>query len=107
MAFFKLLSLYLLDTLRETSSRSSSVSIVSDYRLDDRGSFLRERQKDFSSSHSILDTVGIHVPTRQIRESSTFSVSSALKRSPSARYVIAANDVCRFFDIFHKKQFLL
>jgi hypothetical protein len=45
---------------------------------------------------SILDTVGIRVPTRQIREFSTFSVSSALKHSPSARCVIAANDVCRY-----------
>jgi hypothetical protein len=32
--------------------------------------------------HSIMDTVGIRVPTRQIREFSTFSVSSALRNSP-------------------------
>jgi hypothetical protein len=42
---------------------------------------------------SILDTVGIRVPTRQIKEFSTFSVSIALKHSPSARRVIAAKDV--------------
>jgi hypothetical protein len=40
---------------------------------------------------SIMDTVGIRVPTRQIREISTFSVSSALINSPSARCVIATN----------------
>jgi hypothetical protein len=51
---------------------------------------------------SILDSVGIRVSTRQIREFSTFSVSSALKHSPSARCVIAANDVCRYLDVFHK-----
>jgi hypothetical protein len=53
---------------------------------------------------SILDSVGIRVPTRQIREFSTFSVSSALKYSPSARCVIAANDVCRYLEIFHKNN---
>jgi hypothetical protein len=53
---------------------------------------------------SILDSVGIRVPTRQIREFSTFSVSSALKHSPSARCVIAASDVCRYLDIFHKNN---
>jgi hypothetical protein len=52
---------------------------------------------------SIFDTAGIRLPTRQIREFSTFSVSSALKHSPSARCVIAANDVCRYLDIFQKK----
>jgi hypothetical protein len=31
-------------------------------------------------------TVGIRVPTRQIRDFSTFSVSSALRHSPSVRY---------------------
>jgi hypothetical protein len=29
-------------------------------------------------------------------------VSSALRNSPSARWVIAANEICRFFDIFGK-----
>jgi hypothetical protein len=31
--------------------------------------------------HSFMDTVGTRVPTRQIREFSTFSVSSALRQS--------------------------
>jgi hypothetical protein len=31
-----------------------------------------------------MDTVGIRVPTRQIREFCTFIVSSALRNSPSA-----------------------
>jgi hypothetical protein len=50
-----------------------------------------------------MDTVGIRVPTRQIREFYTFSVSSALSNSPSARCVIAANEICRFLDIFWQK----
>jgi hypothetical protein len=50
-----------------------------------------------------MDTVGIRVPTRQIREYFTFSVSSALRNSPSARWVIAANEIFRFFDICAKK----
>jgi hypothetical protein len=49
-----------------------------------------------------MDTVGIRVPTRQMRDFSTFSVSSALRRSPSARCASAANDICRLLDIFSK-----
>jgi hypothetical protein len=52
----------------------------------------------------VVVVVVIRVPTRQIREFSTFSVSSALKHSPSARCVIAAKDVCRYLDIFHKNN---
>jgi hypothetical protein len=48
-----------------------------------------------------MDTVGIRVPTRQI-DVSTFSVSSALRHSPSARCASAANDICRLLDIFRK-----
>jgi hypothetical protein len=52
--------------------------------------------------HSIIDTVGIRVPIRQIRDFSTFNVNSALRHSPSARCASAANDICRFLDIFGK-----
>jgi hypothetical protein len=52
---------------------------------------------------SITDTAAIHVPTRQIREFCTFIASSALRHGPSARCVIAANEVCRFLDGFGKK----
>jgi hypothetical protein len=58
---------------------------------------------------STLDTVGIHVPTGQIREFSTISVSSALNHCPSARYAIAVNNtgLCRLFDISSKNKFSL
>jgi hypothetical protein len=49
-----------------------------------------------------MDTVGICVPTRQIRDFSTFSVSSALRHSPSVRCDSAANDICRLLYIFGK-----
>jgi hypothetical protein len=49
-----------------------------------------------------MDTVGIRVPTRQIRDFSTFIVSSALRHSPSIRCASAANDICRLLDIFGK-----
>jgi hypothetical protein len=49
-----------------------------------------------------MDAVDIRVPTGQIREFSIFSVSIALRHSPSARCVIAANDTSRFLDIFSK-----
>jgi hypothetical protein len=54
-----------------------------------------------------MNTVGIRVPTRQIREFSTFGVIIALRSSPSARSVIAASDICRFLDIFSKNNVFL
>jgi hypothetical protein len=53
-----------------------------------------------------MDTVGIRVPTRQIREFYTFSVSSAVRHSPSARCIIAANDM-QIFRHFWQKHCLL
>jgi hypothetical protein len=52
--------------------------------------------------HSTMDTIGIRVPTRQIRDFSTFSASSALRLSPKVRCASAANDICRLLDIFGK-----
>jgi hypothetical protein len=52
------------------------------------------------NSHSIVDTVDIRVPTRQIREFSTFSVSRALRHSPTARFAVIQNDVCWFIFFF-------
>jgi hypothetical protein len=49
-----------------------------------------------------MDTVVIRVPTRQIRDFSTFSVSSAMRHSPSVRCASAANDIYRLLDIFGK-----
>jgi hypothetical protein len=49
-----------------------------------------------------MDTVGIRVPTRQIRDFSTFNVSSSLRHGPSVRCASAANYICRFLDIFGK-----
>jgi hypothetical protein len=53
----------------------------------------------------ILDTVGIRVPTRQIREFYTFNVSSALKHSPSSG---ASLLLMTFSDIltFSKKNYI-
>jgi hypothetical protein len=47
---------------------------------------------------SDLETVGIRVPTRYIRNFTMFSFSSS--RCPSARCVSAANSVCKRTDIF-------
>jgi hypothetical protein len=42
------------------------------------------------------------IPTRSVRDYSTFTVHRNFKVSPSARYVSAANAVCRSIDIFNK-----
>jgi hypothetical protein len=47
---------------------------------------------------SALKAVGLLVPTRNIRNFSTFSCSSS--HCPTARCVLAANSVCKFVDIF-------
>jgi hypothetical protein len=64
--------------------------------------FLINIFKSKINCHSIMDTVGIRVSTRQIRDFSTFSVSSPLRHSPSVRCGSAANDICRLLDIFGK-----
>jgi hypothetical protein len=50
-----------------------------------------------------MDSVGIRGPTRKMKEFFTFSVSSALRHSPSARCVIAANDMQIFGHFWQKK----
>jgi hypothetical protein len=56
--------------------------------------------------HSIMDTVGIRVLRRLIREFSTFSMSSALRHSPSHRWAIAATDIFRYFDVFSRNSII-
>jgi hypothetical protein len=51
-------------------------------------------------SPSVLESAGIHVLTRYIRDFSLFNVCSVIKNCPPARFASAANDVCRHFDIF-------
>jgi hypothetical protein len=51
---------------------------------------------------SIMDIAGIHVPTGQIMEFSSFSLSSALRHTPSATFVIAENEMCRIQAIWAK-----
>jgi hypothetical protein len=49
---------------------------------------------------SALQTVGLRVPTRNIRNYTTFSCS--FSHCPSARFVFAANVVWKLMDIFIK-----
>jgi hypothetical protein len=58
---------------------------------------------------SLLDTTGIRVPSRNVRNSSLFTATCT--NSPTARRVTAANRACKDVDIFRKavtslKQFL-
>jgi hypothetical protein len=54
---------------------------------------------------SVLDAVGLRVPSRNIRKFSTFSCSST--HYPTARCVVAANSVREFVDILSKSYFSL
>jgi hypothetical protein len=49
---------------------------------------------------SVLETVGLRVPTRSIRNFTTFICT--FSHCPSARCVSAANAVCKSIDIFRK-----
>jgi hypothetical protein len=50
--------------------------------------------------HSIFYIVDISVPTRQTKEFSAFSVSSALKHNPSASFVISCKWRMQVFGHF-------
>jgi hypothetical protein len=49
-----------------------------------------------------MDTVGLHIPAKQIRDFSIFRVKNVSILSPSSRRIIAANNICRSLDIFNK-----
>jgi hypothetical protein len=51
---------------------------------------------------SMLYSVSLRIPSRSIRDFSTFSVHRNFKASPSARCVSAANTVCWNIDVFNK-----
>jgi hypothetical protein len=45
---------------------------------------------------SFMNTVGLRVPTKHIRNFSTFTASGVSRLSPSLRCVKAANKICKF-----------
>jgi membrane-associated HD superfamily phosphohydrolase len=59
------------------------------------------------SCSSIFDTVSLCIPSRTIRDFSTFVVRQNFKVSPSARCVSAANTIYKEIDIFNKDKITL
>jgi hypothetical protein len=49
-----------------------------------------------------MDTAGLRVPTKQIKDFSTFKASNVSRLSPSTRRVTGANNICRALDVFSK-----
>jgi hypothetical protein len=49
-----------------------------------------------------MDTVGLRVPTKQIRDFSTCNGSNFLRLSLATRCVTAANNICASLDVFNK-----
>jgi hypothetical protein len=62
--------------------------------------FLIQVYRGLKYCPSLLEVVGLRVPTRYFRDFSTFNVSPLNKNRPSARCASAANVVCRDFDVF-------
>jgi hypothetical protein len=56
---------------------------------------------------SMMDTVGLYIPAKQVRDFPTFRVKNVSRLSPSTRCVIAAISVCRSLDIFDKNSISL
>jgi hypothetical protein len=55
---------------------------------------------------SVMHTVGLCVPTKQIRDFSTFNVSNISRLSHSTRCITAAN-ICKALDVFSKHNITL
>jgi hypothetical protein len=68
------------------------------YHLD--ALFLIQIYRGLKYRPSLLEAVGLRVPTRYLRDFYMFIFSPSIKNCPSARYASAANVVCRDFDVF-------
>jgi hypothetical protein len=69
--------------------------------------FLTQVYRGSKYCPSVLETVGLRVPVRYIRDFSMFSVCSSSKNCPFARCASAANVVCTDVDIFGTKTLSL
>jgi hypothetical protein len=56
---------------------------------------------------SIMDNVGLRVPTKQIRGFSTFNLNNVWRLSSSSKCVTAANSFCKSLDVFNKHNMSL
>jgi hypothetical protein len=56
---------------------------------------------------SVLETVGLWVPPRRIRDFALFGVCYSCKNCPSARYASAANAICSDDHVFGSRNILL
>jgi hypothetical protein len=62
--------------------------------------------KNRTECFSVMDTVGLRLPHKQIRDFSTFKASNVSRLSPSTRCVTAANSICRSLGVFSKHAVL-
>jgi hypothetical protein len=69
--------------------------------------FLINVFKNKISCSSIFDTLCLRIPSRRIRDYSTFAVNKNVKVSPTARCVSAVNVICKEIDIFNKNKITL
>jgi hypothetical protein len=69
--------------------------------------FLISVFKSKISCSSIFDSVSVRIPTRIIRDYSTFMVNHNFKLSPSDRRVSAAIAISKDIDIFNKDYIAL
>jgi hypothetical protein len=75
------------------------------HRLD--AVFLTQIYSGSKFCPSVLETVGLRVPPRRIRDFALFSVCSSCKNCPSARCASAADAVCSDDHVFGSRNFLL
>jgi hypothetical protein len=69
--------------------------------------FLTQVYFGFKFCPSVLEIVGLTVPSRYIRDFAMFNVFSSFNNCPSARCASAANVVCKDDDVFGARNLLL
>jgi hypothetical protein len=83
------------DVLEELNLQTLHVWLCPSYAL-----FLIDINNGVKCCTLILETISIHVPTRNICNFSTFSLFS--NHCLSAKCAFVANAVCKFIDMFRK-----
>jgi hypothetical protein len=64
--------------------------------------FLINVFKNNTDSCSVMNIAGLHAPTKQTRDFSTFNVSNVSRISLSSRRVKDPNNICKSLDFFNK-----
>jgi hypothetical protein len=66
------------------------------------GLFVINIYKGKTNSHTIMNTVSLHVPTKLVRDVSIFVVSNSVRCNFSARFSSFINSIRQSLDVFNR-----